>query len=153
MADLYTHTVTLYIRVYEPHPPPGERSVAWHRRVLPRTRLRNGQNSRDGRTPSQTRLTIPVRPDDHYQYRSPTWDETMGFYALPAEERRGFWTVSAGIAPGGGDLVFNGIGPETDETFRETWLLSRYPDRAWKVRSVRDNSTADPQVAHIAVTD
>jgi hypothetical protein len=83
----------------------------------------------------------------------PTWEEGVGFYTLPAGERDGFWTISAGIAPGSGDLVFHGIGPEINQAFRETALLSQYPDRAWRVCTMRDNSAANPRVAHVTVTD
>jgi hypothetical protein len=144
MTDLYSQTATLYIRVYEPRPPPGDERVVWRRRVLPRTLFKNA---------AQKRLVIPVRGGGECAYRPPTWEEGFGFYALPDDERERFWTISAGVVPDGGDLVFNGIGPEIGDDFRETALLTRYPDRAWKARSVRDNSTANERVAHVLVTD
>jgi len=120
---------------------------------MPNALLKNAYVGRDGRAATQKRLTLPIREGDTCRYRPPTWEEGVGFYALPAQERGGYWTVSAGIAPGGGDLFFNGIGPDIDETFRETAFLSRYPDRAWKVRTVRDNSMAGEKVAHVVATD
>jgi len=153
MTDLYDRAVTLYLRVYEPHPPPGDQRVVWLRRVIPRAMLKNAYVGRDGRAATQKRLIVPIREGDECRYRPPTWEEGRGFYALPEQERVGFWTVSAGVAPGSGDLFFDGIGPDIDDGFKETAFLSQYPDRAWKVRTVRDNSGADPKVAHVVITD
>ena len=146
MKGIYRHTATLYIRVYEPLPPPNEERAVWLRRVIPGVLLKQG-------SAGQRRLTVPVRPHDALVYRPPTWEPGAGFYTLPADERDGFWTVSAGAAPGGGDIVFHGVGPETGEVFRESEFLSQYADRAWRVGTVRDHSASGARVAHVAAAE